>query len=62
MLNENQTDNSDKAVFAALIGGGFVWVVFDSFAFGIIAGLIAFIAVNKKSVSRDNRPADAEDK
>lgn len=58
MLNEDQTDNSDKAVFAAIAAGAFAWLIFDGFIFALIAGFIAFLIVNKKSSSRDDMKED----
>lgn len=34
-------------LLVALIAALFVWIVFDSIAFGLIAGLIGFLAVGK---------------
>ncbi|WP_427449786.1 hypothetical protein [Litorimonas sp. WD9-15] len=54
MLNEDQTDSSDKAAMAAVIAGGFAWLVFDGFIFALIVGFVAFVIVNRKKVARDD--------
>jgi hypothetical protein len=48
------TDHDPLVV--ALITALFVWIVFDSVAFGLIAGLIGFLAVGKsqKTAEREN--------
>jgi hypothetical protein len=48
------TDHDPLVV--ALIAALFVWIVFDSVVFGLIAGLIGFLSVGKsqKTAEREN--------
>lgn len=38
----------------AIIAGGFVWFVFDSFFFGMLAGFIAYVMADKSQKEKED--------
>ena len=43
----------DPLVWALLLGG-FVWIVFDSLFFGLIAGLLAYVYLGQKQTKKED--------